>query len=209
MIGRAVNHPGRPSTAGEAYARRLNRLGGVWWKRILPVQAPYRWHVRRLRLGRTLDVGCGTGRNLDHLRGKGVGVDHNPGLVEAARGKGLDAYTPAEFDASPQARQQSYDTLLFSHVLEHMSEREARSLVESYLPYLRPGGRVVVFTPQERGYAADPTHVEFMDFERVQSLCRELGLRVERSYSFPLPRRAGPIFPYNEFVVIAHFPGRR
>lgn len=178
-------------------------MAGVWWKRVLPVQAPYRWHVRRLRLGRTLDVGCGYGRNLDHLRNHAVGVDHNPGLIEAARARGLEAYTDREFSSSGIARLHSFDTLLYSHVLEHMTEREAAHIIHTYLPYLLPGGRIVIFTPQERGYAADPTHVEFMDFERVHTLCEDVGLQVERKYSFPLPRWAGRVFPYNEFVVIA------
>jgi 2-polyprenyl-3-methyl-5-hydroxy-6-metoxy-1,4-benzoquinol methylase len=204
-----ADHPPEPSTDTENYANRLKRLGGVWWKRILPVQAPYGWHIRRLHLGRTLDVGCGAGRNLKHLRGLGIGVDHNRHLVEAARGRGLEAYTPQEFRSSPRTTPKSYDSLLFAHVLEHMTGAEAKALVDAYLPFIRPGGRLVVFTPQERGFAADPTHVEFLDFERVQSLCSEAGLEVERSYSFPLPRWAGRLFPYNEFVVIARLPARR
>ena len=201
---------GRPtSTSTEEYAERLRRLEGVWWKRVLPVQAPYRWHIRRLRLGKTLDVGCGAGRNLEHLGGGGVGVDHNATLIRTARARGLEAFTPEEFRTSPRAVLESYDTLLFAHVLEHMTEAEAKVLVDSYLPYLRPDGRVVVFTPQERGFAADPSHVELLDFRRLRALCSAAGLNVKRSYSFPLPRWAGRLFSYNEFVVIARFPGRR
>jgi SAM-dependent methyltransferase len=200
----------RPAaTNSQEYAERLRRLEGAWWKKILPVQAPYRWHIRRLRLGWTLDVGCGAGRNLEHLRGRGIGVDHNPSLVRTARARGLEAFSPEEFLSSPRADRGSYDSLLFAHVLEHMSGTEAKALVDSYLPFLRPGGRVVVFTPQERGFAADPSHVEFLDFERIRALCAQSGLRVERSYSFPLPRWAGRFFPYNEFVVVARYPAQR
>ena len=48
------------------------------WKRILDVQAPYRWNLRRL-LGtrRTLDVGCGIGRNLVNLPVGSVGVSRH------------------------------------------------------------------------------------------------------------------------------------
>jgi hypothetical protein len=90
-----------------------------------------------------------------------------------------------------------------------MTGAEAKALLDSYLPFLRPGGRVVVFTPQERGFAADPSHIEFLDFGRVRALCAQAGLRVERSYSFPLPRWGGRLFAYNEFVVVARLPGRR
>jgi SAM-dependent methyltransferase len=195
------------STAQPAYARRLQRLQGTWWKRIVPVQAPYRRHIRRLRLGRLLDIGCGTGRNLVHVGGAGIGIDHNASLVEIARAGGLEAYTPDEFRLSAHAQPAEFDSLLYSHILEHMSFGEAQQLLKDYLPFLRLGGRVVMITPQERGYASDPTHVEFMDFGKVVRLADGAGLRVVQTYSFPLPRWVGKVFPYNEFVVIARLPG--
>src|SRR4051794_23992292 len=87
-------------THSDAYAERLTRLGGKRWKRLLDVQAPYRWNLRRLDLGFTLDVGCGLGRNLEHLGGNGVGIDHNDACVAACRARGLTAYGPAEFEQS-------------------------------------------------------------------------------------------------------------
>lgn len=73
------------STEGADYARRLQRIGDVWWKRVLNVQAPYRAHLRRLQLGFTLDVGCGIGRNLSHLDSNGIGVDHNAEAIAHVR----------------------------------------------------------------------------------------------------------------------------
>ena len=52
----------QPGTEGADYTERLQRIGGARWKRMLGSQAPYRWNIRRLNLGRTLDVGCGIGR---------------------------------------------------------------------------------------------------------------------------------------------------
>lgn len=188
------------------YAQRLVDLQTAWWKRLLPVQAPYRWNLRRLRLGFTLDLGCGIGRNLLHLRGQGVGIDTNPECVAFARSRGLGAYTPEEFRASPWARRGAFDSLLAAHVLEHMEPDGAVELLSEYLAYVRPGGRAVLVTPQERGYASDPTHVAFLDFDDLGRMADALGLRVERAYSFPLPRRFGRLFVYNEFVVVARTP---
>ena len=72
-------------TADDDYARRLVGLEGARWKRLLNVQAPYRWNLRRHRLGRTLDIGCGIGRNLSALDPGSVGVDHNELSVRTAR----------------------------------------------------------------------------------------------------------------------------
>ena len=150
-----------------------------------------------------LDVGCGIGRNLAHLGGNGVGVDHNEGCIQVARSRGLTAYLPKDFHRSPDAKQSSFDSILVAHVLEHLDEGTADGLLDEYLSYLRPGGRVVMITPQERGYASDASHVRFVDFDGMRDHARRCGLTLEREYSFPFPRRLGKLFICNEFVVVA------
>lgn len=191
------------STAGADYTQRLRRLEGARWKRVLDVQAPYRWNLRRLDLGRTLDIGCGIGRNLAHLGGSGVGVDHNRDSIEVARARGLEAYTVEEFGESAAAVPEGFDSMLVAHVLEHMPEADGRAMIDSYLPYLRPNGRVCFITPQEAGYRTDNTHVRFVDFAGLDAVSRSVGMSTQRQYSFPLPRRFGKAFRYNEFVHIA------
>ena len=191
------------TTEGVDYTQRLQRKSGAGWKKLLNVQAPYRWNIRRLKLGYTLDVGCGIGRNLGHLDGNGVGVDHNATSIEAARAAGFTAYTVEEFFASPLATPDTFDAMLAAHLVEHVQADQAREIVGSYLPFLRTGGRAVFITPQERGYASDATHVRFAGFTEVAALCAELGLKVQKQYSFPFPRFAGKAFTYNEFVTVA------
>ena len=193
-------------TRKSGYAERLERLAGAGWKRWLDVQAPYRWNVRRLGLGHTLDVGCGIGRNLVHLGGDGVGIDHNPRAVSVARARGCRAFTPEEFAVSQFAVEGSFDGLLLAHVVEHMRFGEAVDLVRRYLRFVRPGGRVALIAPQEAGFRSDPTHVEFMDLARLRELLDAVGAMHERSYSFPFPRIVGRIFPHNEFVAVARTP---
>lgn len=186
------------------------RKRSAGWKQLLQAQAPYRWHVRKLCPGRTLDIGCGIGRNLEHLGDRAVGVDHNEICIQTARSRGLNAYTSKEFGGSPDAVAESFDYLLFAHVLEHLAPENAVGLVQEYLPFLKPGGGIVIITPQERGYATDATHVNFLDHAGQRRIAEEAGLEVTRQYSFPLPRLAGKIFAYNEFVaVVREKDGRR
>lgn len=192
-------------TRGADYAERLETLSEAGWKRWLDVQAPYRWNVRRLGLGYTLDVGCGIGRNLVHLGCHGVGIDHNVRAVEVARRRGCTAFTPDAFAASEYARESAFDGLLCAHVVEHMEFDEAVELIGGHLRFVRPGGIVALIAPQQAGFRADPTHVEYMDLARLRQLLAAHSLTCERAYSFPFPRGVGRVFPHNEFVVV----GRR
>jgi SAM-dependent methyltransferase len=190
-------------TRSVAYARHLEHDGGRWWKRWHDLQAPYRWNLRRLEPGFVLDLGCGLGRNLAHLDGHGVGVDHNPACLDAARARGLTVYSPDEFAASPDARLERYDSLLASHVLEHLPAAGAVDLLATYLPYVKRTGRVIVITPQEAGQRGDPTHVTYFDSGSMRRLLAGLGWRVTIDRSFPLPRPAGRVFRHNELVIVA------
>jgi 2-polyprenyl-3-methyl-5-hydroxy-6-metoxy-1,4-benzoquinol methylase len=191
------------STANESYTDRPLTLEASGLKRFVPVQAPYRMHLRNLKLGRVIDIGCGIGRNLLHLGGNGVGIDHNPHSVAAARSRGLAAYVPEDFFATDKdARSGSFDSMLVAHVLEHIDADDTADLFRQYLPYVRPNGRIVLITPQEAGFASDATHICWVDFDVLRETATEAGITTRRTYSFPFPRSMGKAFRYNEFVFI-------
>lgn len=194
------------ASSEDDYAERLSTVQGTWWKRLFPVQAAYAWNLRRLDLGFVLDVGCGVGRDLENLRGNGIGVDVSETAVRFCREKGFEAYLKSEFDASGIASRHTFDSVLIAHVLEHMTRLEAVALLDEYRPLARAGGKIVLICPQERGYASDESHVTFLDSHDLIEIAHEAGLAVERVYSFPFPRRLGKLFVYNESVVVARAP---
>lgn len=195
--------PSPGDTAEQSYTAQLLREGGAWWKRLFDVQRPYRWKLRRLDVGFMLDIGCGLGRNLQHVDGHGIGIDHNPASVDVCRSKGLRAYTPEDFARSEWSRQATFDSILLSHVAEHMPRSQAIELLSEYLHFLKPSGKLVVITPQERGFDADKTHVEFVDNVALREILKALGFKQATVQSFPFPRRPfGKIFRYNEFVAV-------
>lgn len=191
------------STQDRGYTNSLLMKESAWWKKVFDVQAPYRWHLRGLNPGFTLDLGCGLGRNLINLRGNGVGIDHNPHSVEIARSRGLRAFTPPEFQESLFNKAHRFDSILLSHVAEHLMEREVVELMASHIPLLKPSGQVIVICPQDYGYRSDPTHVQFLDFTKLRAIACQAGLIPVREYSFPLPHVFGHLFKYNEFVSIS------
>ena len=188
------------------YCERLVRLQHSRWKTLLRVQAPYRWNLRRLEPGFTLEVGCGIGRNLAHLGGNAVGVDTNAYVVAVAREAGFRAFTPQEFAASEWNRAGVFDSLLLAHVAEHMRRDQLLELIREYLPHVRSGEKVILITPQEAGFRTDSTHVEFMDLRVLRGVSGELGLLPLRDFSFPFPRVFGRVFAYNEFVCVSRRP---
>jgi SAM-dependent methyltransferase len=196
---------GVDDTASATYSRRLESLEGARWKRLLDVQRPYRWNIRRHGLGRTLDVGAGLGRNLAALPPGSLGVDHNEESVRIARSRGFDVVTTDEFPERV-ATEPPFDGMLVAHVLEHMDEATADEILAGYLEHIRPAGKIMLICPQERGYASDPTHVRFVDLDGLKRHALRHGLEVLSATSFPFPRPAGKVFRYNEFVLVARKP---
>lgn len=188
-----------------SYAERLSALQGARWKRYAP--NPYRWYLRRLRLGRVLEVGCGVGRLLGYLDSDSgsLGVDTDPEMVARCQAAGLAACLPTELAARSDASPGSFDALVCAHVIEHLDRNGGEALLAPYVPYVRTGGRLVLITPQERGFASDPTHRTFTDLISLRRTADALGATVTTARSFPLPRFAGRWFVYNEFVVLGTF----
>lgn len=189
------------NTKGSDYAERLNNLSGARWKTLLDVQRPYRWNLGRLKLGKTLDVGCGIGRNLHNLSKESVGVDHNKFAVEQAVNEGLNALTLDEFKKKKYKRGY-FKSMLLAHVLEHMSTADGKKIIRQYLPFVKRN--IVIICPQEKGFTTDETHTNFLDGKDIEKILEDVGLVVEKSYSFPFPRVVGRVFAYNETVVVAH-----
>ena len=193
-------------TSNDSYAEGLVNRQSAWWKKFFNVQLPYKWNINRLQLGFVLDVGCGIGRNLLHLKRNGIGVDHNPLSIKICSDRGLKAFLVDDFLKTDYCKLEYFDSILLAHVAEHLKPEEFDGILKAYLPYLKKGGQLVVITPQESGYKIDNTHVKFVDFKVVEGIFREFGLETIKQYSFPFPRFVGKVFPYNEFVNVARKP---
>ena len=193
----------KEKTIEENYTKRLQKSTNSTWKKALDAQfqRPYRWNLNRLNLGKTLDVGCGIGRNLINLSNDSVGVDHNPHSIKIAKEKGLNALTTDEFNKSKYNEKDVFDSLLLAHVIEHMRFDDAIMIIEKYLPCVK--NMIVIICPQEKGFKSDKTHVNFFNKSDIENILNSFGLKVVKSYSFPLRKQAGKIFIYNENIVVA------
>lgn len=191
-----------PTTTSKTYTKKLLDHETCWWKKLFNVQAPYRWNIRQLQPGFTLEIGCGLGRMLSHLDGHGVGIDHNKESIRLAQEKGLIAYTPEEFDGSTYNKHNLFDSMLLSHVVEHIGTTASINLILQYKYLIKNKGKLILITPQEAGYFSDLTHVEFINFEKLHGILTTCGFKENRHYSFPFPRFTGKLFKYNEFITV-------
>jgi 2-polyprenyl-3-methyl-5-hydroxy-6-metoxy-1,4-benzoquinol methylase len=97
--------------------------------------------------GRLLDVGCGEGSFIALMASLGwdvSGVEPNPAAARtAARRVGGAVFCATVEDAHLPAA--SYDLVTMSHVLEHL--RDPERALRKVRTLLRPGGRLVITTP--------------------------------------------------------------
>jgi SAM-dependent methyltransferase len=156
---------------------------------VLPATFDYVGFERRFRgetdvvLGRTeeryfdllaasapvLDVGCGRGEVLARLEALGVsaiGVDLDAGMVAEAKAAGVDARQGDALAFLADADAASFGAVIAIQVVEHLSLDALLSLLELAYTKLRPGGTLVLETPNPaslivlgNSYLLDPTHV--------------------------------------------------
>lgn len=188
-------------TTDTLYTKRLVRLQSQGFKKNLWFLNPYLWHIRRIIDGKTLEVGCGIGRVLNFAPDKIVGVDHNQASIDMCKARGFEAYTTEDFLKAYKGKR-VFSTLLLSHLLEHMTKKQACDLLMTYKDYLQDNAKIIAITPQEKGYQSDSTHVEMMDFSKLREIYTSCGIKSLKHYSFPFPRFMGTKFIYNEFVMI-------
>lgn len=102
--------------------------------------------------GAVLDVGCGTGQFLEFAKGQDVGPLHGlelaPAAAAAARQRsGATVHERGVLDSGLPA--ETFGGVTLWDVLEHLPD--PRAALRSVRTLLRPGGTVVIGTPNRRG----------------------------------------------------------
>jgi 2-polyprenyl-3-methyl-5-hydroxy-6-metoxy-1,4-benzoquinol methylase len=167
---------------------------------------PHGGHRKLLALlgepGRVLDVGCSSGYLAEHLQARGVSV--HVGDVETME----LPFEPASFDA-----------VLCGDLIEHL--RDPQAFLARVRPLLRPGGRLVLSTPNvanwsvrlsllfgrfrytERGIL-DRNHTHFFTRKTLRECLEAAGYRIaEFDFTVPVPVLSTP-----RVEAVAHEIGR-
>jgi SAM-dependent methyltransferase len=170
------------------YAIMYQLEGSHWWfvgrRRI--IAGFMKRVVSSLKLDRPeiLDVGCGTGANLELLGtfGSAQGVDVSSEALSFCRRRGIAAVKEGQAEALPYEKN-SFDVVTALDVVEHLDD-DVTGLKEMYR-VLRPGGRALLFVPAFNflwGVQDDISHHRRRyTLPEIRDAVRRAGLEVEHS----------------------------
>lgn len=108
-----------------------------------------------------LDLGCGRGEFLECLRDGGMlvkGIDANAEMIAICRSKALYAEQADLFHYLGEQEEESLDGIFCGQVVEHIPPQRIPELISLAAAALRPGGRLVVETPNPECLAIYATH---------------------------------------------------
>ena len=180
------------------------------------------WHTPYAEVfqdsGPVLDVGCGPGYFADVLRDLGIesmGVDIDPEMVKMATQRGHKVILGNQESFTERAGQ--FGGVHVSHVVEHLWGDELETLLKNALTALRPGGILIVRTPnwenrfvRERLFWMDHTHKRPYPGELLIRMMKDLGM-VEVQTGFE-PTGMNDTFviaakpPFTKTGLKVHFP---
>lgn len=133
--------------------------------------------------GRILEIGCGTGHNLDMLGRFGTVDaieldDHARALASARLGRPVLKARLPELEGVADG---TYDLIALLDVLEHVAQD--RPALEAIARKLKPGGRILLTVPANRWMwsAHDAAHHHFRRYGRreLARLIESAGLKIE------------------------------
>lgn len=165
------------------------RLKAMLIRCIYPVrlQLAYdRMYLQPIRGGRLLDVGCGDGtmmRNLQRLGWRVQGLEPDPAAVKAARHAGLNVQQGTIDTITLE--QNAFDAVIMTHVIEHVSD--PKFVLEACRHVLRPGGQLVVVTPNHESWChrlfgrhwrglEPPRHLQVLNGSAMRRILLDAGL---------------------------------
>lgn len=216
-VGHAVEDAMQPIPAAEFDRRIEGRSAEAIWREYYAPHSPAR--IRRQELlraalaprsgERVLDVGCGAGGLAYWAAGRGarvVGADYSSASLAAGKriacalGPSAPAYVQADATRLP-LRDGCFDKVICVDVLDHIPEDRHGALLGELLRAVRPGGRIILYTPNERrealGRAIRPLrrlfgawrhdgcalHIGLAGPSRLRRLLRGLGAEGRLAYA--------------------------
>jgi 2-polyprenyl-3-methyl-5-hydroxy-6-metoxy-1,4-benzoquinol methylase len=180
-----------------------------------PNERPYGGHERLLALAgapeRVLDVGCSSGYLARRLVERGatvVGIDTDEAAADEARDVCEQVLVGDVETMELPFADQSFDVVLCGDLIEHL--RDPERFLTRVRPLIRPGGRLVLTTPNVANWALrlgllagrwrytsrgilDRTHTHLFTKKTLEETLERAGYRIaEFELTAPVPRFGRP-----------------
>jgi 2-polyprenyl-3-methyl-5-hydroxy-6-metoxy-1,4-benzoquinol methylase len=161
--------------------------------------------------GRVLDVGCSTGYLAERLQQRGstvIGIDMDERAAELAR-RFCEAVYVGDIETMELPFEPgSFDAIVCGDLIEHL--RGPEGVLRRLRPLLRPGGRLVLSTPNIANWAMrvglllgrwrytewgilDRTHTHFFTRKTLRETLEAAGYRIEVfDHTVPMPVLSTP-----------------
>jgi len=127
---------------------------------------------------RVLDLACGDGDFVEMLTEQGIlatGIDFDPNACEAMQTRGLDVVCQDVLEYLEQVEPESIDGIFSAHLVEHLTYRQTLRMLELSLRVLKPGGVILLVTPNVRSMYAHLEsfykHFGHVSFYHPELLC--------------------------------------
>jgi len=136
------------SGKGQSWIGKLFHLA-----RFFTLQWKYSAISAGMKKGSLLDIGCGTGEFLVHLKSRGwdvTGIEQDERAASIARANDIDVLVGDPADLLPG--EQQYDLVTMWHSLEHLPRLDAS--VEKIIDVIKSDGRLCIAVPNPNSYDA-------------------------------------------------------
>jgi 2-polyprenyl-3-methyl-5-hydroxy-6-metoxy-1,4-benzoquinol methylase len=180
----------RPDLRGQLYDRYVSSFKGPlddaaderWYRwaqyKLMPLLQGFSHEAR------ILDLGCGAGQMLQLLKNSGFtnasGIDVSAEQIQLATRRGLDAVVGDVFEYLRQSYL-SADAIIALDFVEHFDKSEQIPLFKAIHAALRPGGTLIIQTPNGNGFFAseviygDLTHLTIFSESSLAQLLALTG----------------------------------
>jgi len=145
-------------------------------KKVYPV-----WKIKLIKPGRLLDIGCQYGKLRNYVK-EYDGLDYDDNFEKAWTQKG-GKLIKADIRNKLPIKNESYDVVWASHVLEHILTQEQYNFVGECFRILKPGGYLIMFapTPYHWYFWDHPTHQRPVTHGGLMSLCKKNKFKIEQA----------------------------
>jgi SAM-dependent methyltransferase len=174
----------------DSWERDLGRFFSIFGPLVELAKRGTMWLPAEKR-GALLDVGCGDGSFLKHMRALGwqiSGVERDEVARDSARAQlEVDTIYP-DLEAAGASRPEGFDVITLSHVIEHLLD-PIDTLI-ACREVMKPGGSLVIATPNFKSRAHrhfgrnwlhldPPRHIQLYDPDTLDALVRRAGFEIE------------------------------